>query len=225
MSNLRLFSARACPFAHRTRLVLAHKALEFELVEIDLQNKPSWFSEVSLYGKVPALEHDGHRIVESAIINEYIDEVFPSAQALLPKDPVPRALARIWIDFANTRLAPAFGKLLRGATEVEREGGRRELSDVLARVEREGLSKLSPRGPFWLGTAPSLVDFTFYPWFERLPALHHYFRFAIPKDASWILRWRDAMEALPIVRAIANPTEFYVDRYRTYVSPQVLTAN
>ncbi len=66
MAELTLFSARACPFAHRTRLVLAEKRLDFELVEIDLQQKPAWFSTVSNYGKVPALQHKQHRIVESA---------------------------------------------------------------------------------------------------------------------------------------------------------------
>src|SRR5262245_9877371 len=104
MSNLVLYSARACPYAHRTRLVLAEKGLSFELVEIDLANKPAWFNSVSLYGKVPALEHDGQRIVESAVINEYVDETFPEPP-LLPRLPAPRAIARIWIDFANTRLA------------------------------------------------------------------------------------------------------------------------
>ena len=93
MAELRLFSARACPFAHRTRLVLAEKGLDFELVEIDLKNKPEWFSTVSSYGKVPALEHQGRRFVESAIVNEYLDEAFPEP-ALLPKAPWARALAR-----------------------------------------------------------------------------------------------------------------------------------
>ena len=60
MSQIKLFSARACPFAHRTRLVLTHKQLPFELVEIDLKNKPAWFdATVSGYGKVPAVEHAG----------------------------------------------------------------------------------------------------------------------------------------------------------------------
>jgi glutathione S-transferase len=108
MAGLTLFSARACPFAHRTRLVLGEKQLDFELVEIDLQNKPAWFNTVSVYGKVPALEHDGQRIVESAIVNEYLDEVFPTP-ALLPRAPAARALARIWIDYANTRFVPALG--------------------------------------------------------------------------------------------------------------------
>jgi glutathione S-transferase len=68
MAKPSLFSARACPFAHRTRLVLAQKGVDFELVEIDLQNKPAWFQSVSGYGIVdftlfpwferwPALDH------------------------------------------------------------------------------------------------------------------------------------------------------------------------
>ena len=56
MAELTLYSARACPFAHRTRLVLAEKRLDFELVEIDLRQKPAWFSTISNYGKVPALK-------------------------------------------------------------------------------------------------------------------------------------------------------------------------
>src|ERR1700755_1794399 len=113
MTAIRLFSARACPFAHRTRLVLSHKRVPFELVEIDLQNKPAWFDRsVSGYGKVPAIEHGDVRIWESAVINEYLDEVFPEPR-LLPSVPADRAAARIWIDYANTRFAPAVGKLLR----------------------------------------------------------------------------------------------------------------
>src|SRR4051812_41465979 len=160
MSKLTLYSARACPFAHRSRLVLAEKGVAFELVEIDLANKPAWFSNVSLYGKVPALEHAGHRIVESAVINEYIEETFPEPR-LLPREPASRALARIWIDFANTRLAVAYAKILFAATEAERESAKGELSAALERLEHEALGKLSGTGPFWLGAEPSLVDFTF----------------------------------------------------------------
>ena len=35
MSEIKLYSARACPFAHRSRLVLGEKRVKFELVEID----------------------------------------------------------------------------------------------------------------------------------------------------------------------------------------------
>jgi glutathione S-transferase len=220
MSDIRLYSARACPFAHRTRLVLAEKNQPFELVEIDLSNKPAWFGSVSLYTKVPALEHAGHHLVESAVVNEYIDEVFAEPR-LLPQAPAERAIARIWIDYANTRLAPAFGKVLRGASEVEREAGRRELADALRFIEREALAKLSSEGPYWFGKDVSLVDLTFYPWFERLPALQQHSGFALPSELSRVLRWHDAVQARPSVRAIANTTQFYLERYRSYgATPQ-----
>jgi glutathione S-transferase len=71
--DIELFSARVCPFAHRTRLALLEKGLDFALTEIDFKNKPQHFLEVSRYGKVPAIVHDGNEVYESAIINEYLE--------------------------------------------------------------------------------------------------------------------------------------------------------
>jgi glutathione S-transferase len=223
MSEIKLYSARACPFAHRTRLVLGEKKLAFELIEIDLANKPAWYGDVSLYGKVPALEHAGQRIVESAIINEYLDEVFPEPR-LLPSDPAQRARARIWIDFANTRLAPAFTQVLRGATAQDREAAQRDLGAALDLVEREALGKLSGAGPYWFGAAPTLVDFTFYPWFERLRALEQQTGFEVPRALERVHRFWKAVAARESVTAIENTTDFYVERYRAY-KPIVPAAN
>lgn len=217
MSKLTLFSARACPFAHRTRLVLGEKKLDFELVEIDLQNKPAWFTTVSVYGKVPALEHDGKRFVESAIVGEYLNEVFPEP-SLLPKDPAARADARFWIDYANTRFVPAWGAVLRGATQAERDAAERDLVAALQHLET-GLARTSDSGPYWLGSEPSLIDLTFYPWFERWPALEHHRGVSIPQSLERLARWRAALSERASVRAIENPTSFYVERYARYVQP------
>ncbi len=40
VATIELFSARVCPYAHRTRLVLAEKGLDFDLTEIDFKDKP-----------------------------------------------------------------------------------------------------------------------------------------------------------------------------------------
>jgi glutathione S-transferase len=215
MSEIKLYSARACPFAHRTRLVLGEKKLAFELIEIDLANKPAWYGGVSLYGKVPALEHAGQRIVESAIINEYLEEVFREPR-LLPSDPGQRALARIWIDFANTRLAPAFTQVLRGATAHDREAAKRDLGAALELIEREALAKLSGSGPYWFGATPTLVDLTFYPWFERLRALERHTGFDVPRALERVHRFWKAVAARESVTAIENSTDFYLERYRAY---------
>ena len=78
---IELFSARVCPYAHRTRLVLHEKSVDFTLA-------------ISAYGKVPALVQGDVEIYESAIINEYLEEKYPQPR-LLPADPHRRALARI----------------------------------------------------------------------------------------------------------------------------------
>jgi glutathione S-transferase len=223
MAEITLFSARACPFAHRTRLVLAEKRLSFELVEIDLQNKPAWFSTVSSYGKVPALQHGQERVVESAIVNEYLDEVFPEP-ALLPKNPSARATARIWIDYANTRFVPAWGAFLRGKTDSERESARATLLESLEYIETHGLQKSSGDGPYWFGANPGLVDFTFYPWFERWAALEHYRGALSIVKFERLRRWRDALAARPSVKDIQNPTPYYIERYAKLAAPSTQTA-
>ena len=218
MTTVRLFSARACPFAHRTRLVLAEKGEAFELREIDLQNKPQDFAAVSAYGKVPAIEHAGHHLYESAIINEYLDEVFPKPP-LLPADAGRRALARIWIDYANTRFVQAFGGLLRAESAAEESGARSALDESLEFIEREALGKLSGDGPFWLGSAVTLVDFTFYPWFERLPALRHYRGYAPSKHLARLEAWRQAVSRLPSVTGQQSSVEYYIERYARFARP------
>jgi glutathione S-transferase len=107
--------------------------------------------------------------------------------------------------------------LLQGSTEAEQAAARRDLQAALQYVE-QGLSALSPNGPYFLGSAPSLVDFTFYPWFERLPALAHVRNFAVPAQHTRLLHWQQALERLDAVVAHQNPIEFYIERYAQLAS-------
>jgi glutathione S-transferase len=220
MTTLDIYSAKACPFAHRTRLVLLEKGIDFNLTEIDLQNKPDWFTQVSRYGKVPAIKHGNNEIYESAIINEYLEETFPEPP-LLPSDPGKRAIARIWIDYANTRFVPAFSKLLRGKDDQEQEQGRQELHEALLYIEREGLGKRSDDSPYWLGDTLSLVDLTFYPWFERFPSLQSLRQFTLPPEATHVQKWWDAVRDRASVRSIENPVSFYLERYARFANQPI----
>ncbi|HEY9799646.1 MAG TPA: glutathione S-transferase family protein [Leptolyngbyaceae cyanobacterium] len=218
MAEIKIYSAVTCPYAHRTRLVLQEKGIDFELNEIDLQNKPANFTDISPYGKVPALVHGDKRVWESAIINEYLDEVFPHPP-LLPKNPIDRAQARIWIDFANTRLVPAFSNLLRNPDSQKQEEAKNELYKHLEFIENEAFGKLSLNGPYWFGESVSLVDFTFYPWFERWPALKQYRGFGIPAEFTRLRQWKHALKELDSVKAIAHPKEFYIEKYARFATP------
>jgi len=52
---------------------------------------------------VPTLIHDGKVIRESTVVNEYLDEVFPSP-ALKPDDPMGRAQMRLWTKMVDEGL-------------------------------------------------------------------------------------------------------------------------
>ncbi|WP_413201277.1 glutathione S-transferase family protein, partial [Nostoc piscinale] len=147
-----------------------------------------------------------------AVINEYLEEVFPEP-ALLPDDPTKKAIARIWIDYANSRFVPAFNKFLRGKDAQEQEQGRQEFIEALLYIEQEGLGKLSGNGPYWLGEQFSLVDISFYPWFERLPVLEHFRKFTLPAETQRLLQWWNAVESRESVQAVANPVNFYLERF------------
>lgn len=224
MSTLQLYFSKASTFAQRTRVVLLEKGIDFTPIEIDFQNKPADFLQVSAYGKVPAIKHGNVTLYESAIINEYLEEVFPEPP-LLPQDPAQKAIARIWIDYANTRFVPAFSKLLRGKDIQEQEQGRREFLEALLYLEQEGIGKLSNGGQYWLGEHLSLVDISFYPWFERLPVLEHFRNFTLPTETPRLQQWWENLRDRESIQAVANPVEFYLDRFSKILGTPATTSS
>jgi glutathione S-transferase len=215
MAEVELFSAAVCPFAQRSRMLLLQKQVEFEVTEIDLNHKPANFLDISPYGKVPVLNHGPNRVWESAIVNEYLDEVYPEPP-MLPVDPGQRALARIWIDFANTKFTPAFYQLLLSQEAPAQQAWREEMTRHLQFIEQEGLAQLSGQGPFWFGAHLSLVDISYYPWFERWPALEHYRGLSVPPDCPRLHRWWQAMEQQACVRATRQPGDYHIQQYVKY---------
>jgi glutathione S-transferase len=212
MSEIEIYSSVLCPFAYRSRLTLLEKGIPFKPIEIDLQNKPANFLDISPYGKVPVLKHGNHRVWESAIINEYLNDVFPEPP-LLPSDPMLRAQARIWINFADTRLFAATYKLLHSQDPQPQTAALTELAEHLRFIEHEALSKISDREPYWLGKEVSLVDLTFYPWFEQITILEHFRGFQLPAGLDRLQHWWAAVADRQSVRSIAKAPDFYIEHY------------
>ena len=216
MANfIELFSARVCPYAHRTRLILREKQVDFEYTEVDLQNKPARFLANSPYGKVPALIHNQTTIYESAIINEYLDEVFEEPR-LMPSTPVLRAKTRIWIDYCDDYFIADHYALLRNQEPGQHSSLLQKAEYNLRFIEREGLAKLSAAGPYWLGSEPSLIDFAWYPFFERMPAWTHYRALKIPDDCPRLRRWFEVTSQRDSVREMSNDSAYYIERYLSY---------
>jgi glutathione S-transferase len=212
---LKLYSFQLCPFAHRVRLALAEKGVAVEQVEIDLKNKPEGFARISPHGKVPLLLHGGVRLWESAIINEYLNEVFPDPP-LMPGSRPDRALARIWIKFADDRLYAATHQLIFTREAAARRPLVAEMLDAVRFIENELMAK---RGAAYaLGDRFTLADIALYPWFEQLGALEQLSEFKLPPDCGGLCEWRQAVSARGAVRQCARTADWYAERYRSYLA-------
>lgn len=215
MSTPELFYFEGCPYAQRTHLVLLEKGVEFTLTAIDHYNRPPWFRDISPYGKSPILRHDGHVIYESGVITQYLDEVFP-APPLMPADPYGRAMARIWMDYCDTRFQPAVNRLLaeRNSDTAQTEHLAR-LMEVFRFIETEGLQKPGPKlddRPFWMGAQPTLVDFHFLPFFERFALCEELAGAEWPADCPQLRQWYDTLSARPSFIATRHTLDFHLDR-------------
>ncbi|KAJ7472961.1 glutathione S-transferase [Mycena galericulata] len=127
--QITLYSAKICPFAHRTELALEEAKVGYTRFEVDLSNKPEWYApKVNPASKVPAIAFGGPqvppdqpspdsvKIAESLVLVEFIADLHPES-ALLPKDPVLRAQVRFFIDAVSTRFVPTYmGPVARGTS-------------------------------------------------------------------------------------------------------------
>jgi glutathione S-transferase len=143
-----------------------------------LKNKSKELLERNPYGKVPVLEDGDAVIYESAIIDEYLEEKYP-AVPLMPKDPYHRARARIWIDFANTRLQAAAGNI---AHDYQVEKYKEQLNQHLATLNRE------MRDREFIAGAYSLADITYIPFFCRLERYQANIGGDLPHVKAWMNR-------------------------------------
>lgn len=96
-----LYHAHHSTCSQKVRIALAEKGLDYESRIVDLANKehlrPEYLA-INPNGVVPTLVHDGNTIIDSSVIVEYLDEVFPEPP-LSGRDAVARARVRAWMRF------------------------------------------------------------------------------------------------------------------------------
>jgi glutathione S-transferase len=103
MSTVVLHEHPLSPYAQKVKLALLEKGIPFEsqFPNIGSGQNADELAPVNPRGEVPAIEHEGAAIFDSTIILEYLEDRFPSP-ALLPREPVARARARMIEDVCDT---------------------------------------------------------------------------------------------------------------------------
>src|SRR3546814_20090195 len=100
-----LYHAWASSASRKVRFCLAEKGLAYEGHALDLrkfEHHTPEYRKLNPSGVVPALLHDGAPIIESTIINAYLDDVFP-APSLRTAEARERAAKRIWSKYVDAR--------------------------------------------------------------------------------------------------------------------------
>lgn len=198
---IKLYDFKSSPNCQRVKIVLAEKNLSYEIVPIDLrkqEQKTPEYLKLNPYGKVPVLTDDGTVLYESCIINEYLDEKYPTPR-LMPTDPAVRAKARILIDFGLTQMDSAYTKLRMEMTKDEKErnpetvsAAKEDIKKRLQRLEQELGDQDYLMGDFSLADADLLPRFTRLEGFGVLPDP------SLPRLGKYLQR----MKERPSVKAV-----------------------
>ncbi|EEG10457.1 Glutathione S-transferase domain protein [Pseudogulbenkiania ferrooxidans 2002] len=181
LAMMTLYSGITCPFSQRCRIVLYEKGMDFEIIDVDVHNKPEDLAVMNPYNEVPVLVERDLILHESNIINEYIDERFPHPQ-LMPADPVMRARARLFLFRFEQELFCHVKTLEAGATGKEATKAREAI--------RDGLIMIAPifaKQKFMLGDEFSMIDVAIAPLMWRL---EHY-NIDLGKSAAPILKYAE----------------------------------
>ena len=207
--DIELISFDLCPFVQRSVITLLEKDIPFRRTNIDLANKPDWFLQISPLGKVPVLHIDGNTLFESAVINEYLDEITPPS--MHPQDALQKAMNRAWIEFGSELSNLSF-RMLTTQDNSELESAFKTLRERLTFLDRN-----LDATPFFNGAAFSLIDAAYAPVFIRLEyLLKHLTGAVVPPDCARVMAWSAAILARPSVQGsiIEGFTELATERFQ-----------
>ena len=205
---MKLYNVDLSNFATKSRLVIYEKGLNIEMAPIPGSGLSSpEYAKINPLGKTPALEADGLLIPESEVINEYLEDKYPTP-ALMPKSPEGRAKVRIITRFHDLYLEPPlralFGQLNPKTRDQKLVG--EKLADLKNRIDQ--LEKMLADGGYACGSEFTLADCALVPTFFFITNLGPAFGVNAldgqPKLSAW---WTHVQSRPAVKKALGEMTE------------------
>ncbi|GKT39968.1 glutathione S-transferase U1 [Colletotrichum spaethianum] len=172
----------ASPFSQRVWIALEAKGLQYQYCEEDPYKVPASqeLLEANPRGTVPAIRQGDWACAESGVILEYI----------------------------NSRLVPAFYRLLRNPDPTQQPQNIERLQEAI----KDLVLAADEEGPLFLGSSLSLVDVHFAPFAVRLSRiLQPRCGWTAPTPGLRWARWLDALESNVHVKATTSGRDVYVE--------------
>jgi RNA polymerase-associated protein len=191
-----LYSGTTDPYSHRCRIVLFEKGMDFQVIDVDLANKPEDLAIINPHNEVPVLVERDLVLQQANIINEYIDERFPHPQ-LMPADPVMRARARLFLHNFEEQLFSHIADI---------ESDNPKVADKARNIVRDNLTQIVPlfsKQEYILGDDFSMLDVAIAPLLWRLG---HY-GIVLPNQAAPLLKYAERIFSRPAYIEAMTPSE------------------
>ncbi len=153
---MKLYNMNLSNFATKSRIAIYDKGCPVEIAPIPGNDlKSPEYLKIYPIGKTPSLEVDGMIIGESEVINEYLEDKFPTPP-LLPRSPEARAKVRSFTRFHDLYLEPPLRALFGQMNPKTRDAKltAEKLAEVGTRLDQ--LEKMLSDGGYAAGP-----DFTF----------------------------------------------------------------
>ena len=201
---IELFHNHASTCSQKVRICLAEKTLDYESRHINLgafEHLTPEYLAINPNGVVPAMRHNGETIIESTVICEYLDEVFPEPALSLPTA-AGRAHMRAWLRYIDevpsmAVRVPTFQNLILPSYQKLSKDRFEKLADsmpvrksFIMRMGQDGFSdqdykgsieqldrtvkrmeKALESGPWLLGRQYTIADICVAPLFHRMAEL------------------------------------------------------
>jgi glutathione S-transferase len=169
MSAIELHHNGLSSCSQKVRLVLAEKNLDYTSHEVNLvsgeQHAPEYV-KLNPNHVVPTLIHDGRVLIESSLINEYLEEAFPEVP-LAPREPAARHAMRLWVKQIDEKVHPAAGVITyaigaRNAAFSQppevREANLAAIPDPVRRAARRSVIEHGVKAPEFSGALDCFLD-------------------------------------------------------------------
>ena len=182
---------------------MAEKDVDYDLVPVDIFAKegvPDWYLERHPFSRIPAFEHGGVRLYETAAITRYVDEAF-DGPALQPADTAGRAVMTQIIGMldAYAYLPMVWGVYVERVSKAQRGEHADEAliaaSLTKARTCLAALSSLRRNGRWLLGDQLTLADLHAAPMFAYFVQAAE--GQALLNTLPALVPWWENMQALP----------------------------
>src|SRR5579871_488344 len=196
-SVMTLFSAPEEPHSHRTRIVLAEKGVEIDVINVVPGRYPEDLLDLNPYHSLPTLVDRDLVLYDSRVIIEYLDERFPHPP-LMPVDPILRAQFRVAL-YRVERDWYALAHDIEADPQSKTAGhSRKVLCEAICASAEVFKAK-----PFFLSDEFSLVDASIAPILWRLPA----YGIDLPVQAQPITKYMNAIFARSTFRSCLTEAE------------------